>query len=190
MLPYNVSPTFPHSCYRNLFQTPHYSYLAISPLQTHVTHNSSVSSSKAILLISLPAQKLCITSQCLLNKVKKGTYLSSPITHYLKASKTPRFSETGFVFANTLPDTISQHLSKSPQASLGFNTQRLECENWDFRKVQWYNYDTWTSSTTEWGNHWRLLKQRNIMIKSAFQTFNSSKKSIENISGKGDRKCY
>lgn len=40
------------------------------------------------------------------------------------------------------------------------------------------------------GEPLRFLKQGNIMIKSAFQKFNSSKKSIENISGEGARKDY
>lgn len=38
------------------------------------------------------------------------------------------------------------------------------------------------------GEPLRFLKQRNIKIKSVFQKFNSSKKSIENISVKGARK--
>ena len=72
-----------------------------------------------------------ITSQDLLNKVSAdtATYTSDPLTHDPKISKIPRFSETGFLRANTLPDTIFPHLSISSQASLGLNTHRKECEN-------------------------------------------------------------
>lgn len=111
----------------------HYRRLIISSLQIHSTHNCWVSS-KAILLVSLPAQKFFITFQYLLNKVETPyldihfSYFCRPIIHYPNVSKISSLVKL-VPTANTIPDTISPpHISIRSQASLGVNTHQLECE--------------------------------------------------------------